>query len=173
MLVSVPQGATHKQIVDVMQTVMPVNQADSFADTALHLVHSQSGHAVLMGVTVGGIAAAILAFLGYERKIVIGGGTTVALVAIGAFLFYGHQENPFVGKWTLNALESHYESGTPPREASDEIAVEGDALKVVHLGILNDGTRDDRTYRIDGNGKWQTAIPAYPRPESSLRIKNE
>lgn len=155
--VHIPQAATHDQVASLLKDIMPANQADSVTDAALKLVHSQGGHAVFIGLTVGGLAAAILAFFGCRKKIIIGVSAALAVLAAGLGFFSGHQESPFAGKWTLNVLESHYEVGTPPREALDQIVAEGDGLKVTHAGVLNNGSRDDRTYQIGADGKGQDA----------------
>jgi hypothetical protein len=156
-VVAIPQTATQDQVSDLLRHILPPQQADGAAETALKFLHSHGGHALLVGITVGGLAGAILALFGYKKHI-IGISIAAAIVAAGSAYFFGHEQNPIIGKWILNAIESHYQAGTPPREALYEIAEEGRGLKVSRVAIHEDGRHEDLAYHIDPNGKQHASV---------------
>jgi hypothetical protein len=156
-LVSIPSAATQDQVADVLKSVFPAQQADGVAKAAVEFVHSQGGHAVIVGIVTGGFIAAILAFLGYKENIVATAITGGLLTTI-AVLFFGHASNPFIGKWTLNEMDSHYQIGRPPRQEAYEIAEEGNSLKISRTSIQEDGKRQETTYRVDPDGKQHSTV---------------
>ena len=61
----------------------------------------------------------------------------VSLIASGALLA---QDNPFVGKWTLNLAKSKFTGMQAPKSETRTIVAEGNGETVTYEGIAGDGS---------------------------------
>lgn len=141
-------GMTQAQISGIAAAAgLPQTQANGIADSMIRFLHGQGGEAITFGVTFGGIGGAIATMLGY-RKHALPVGIVTGIVAFLFFVFVLHHASPFAGKWTMNALETVYQVGTPPRQATEEVTEDNQGLKIKRVAILENGKRESQSYHV-------------------------
>jgi len=148
----VTEGMSQAQI-SMMGTAigLPQTQANGIADSMIRFLHSQGGEAITFGVTFGGIGGAIATMLGYRRH-ALAVGIATGIAAFLFFVFVLHHASPFAGKWTMNALETVYQVGTPPRQAIEEVTEDNQGLKIKRVAILENGKRENQNYHVHTDG---------------------
>ena len=153
------QGVTHAQVVQGLGQVPILQQhAESVANTVLQAFHSHGGHALLIAVPTGTAASELAKLLGYKKYAAAIGIVAGALIFIPFFL--AKEPSPYVGKWNMNAIESSYQQGIPPRQAMDEIKEEKDGLFLSHVEIEEDGKRENVASHLMPDGReYPTGVP--------------
>jgi hypothetical protein len=145
---------SHDQVVHAATFTgfVGAHQANTLADTTMNMVHSHGGHVVLVAVRIGGIAGAIAVLLGYKKQ-ALAVTVITAIIALILLSVFGREKSPFIGKWNMNAIETNYQSGVPPRQAMEEISEDKDGLKITSTAIEEGGKRDYSTVQIHPDGK--------------------
>ncbi len=123
------------------------SQASGFADSLVRFMRGQGGQAITIAVTFGGIGGAIATMLGYT-KYAIAVGVLTGIAAVLLFFLIPNHPSPYEGKWTMNALETAYQAGVPPRQSTEEITEESRGLKIKRISILEGGQRERQTYQV-------------------------
>jgi hypothetical protein len=74
----------------------------------------------------------------------------LSLVASGVLLA---QDNPFVGKWTLNLAKSKFTGMQAPKSETRTIVAQGDGEKITYEGIASDGSSISYSITTNLDGK--------------------
>jgi len=149
-------STTQAQVANPLITAgLHPDAANGMASAALNFVHSHGFTAALVGFSVAGGVAFIDSFIrpGKERRRPYGWYATAGIVGAFLFYFFTSSPNPFRGTWTLEATQSRYESGDPPREATCKIEEKGGGLAVSEDDVFPNGKVAHISYHLELDGK--------------------
>jgi hypothetical protein len=152
-VVKVTEGMSRSDIIHHLPGWVAPQQANSIADAAMKALHSHGAHAVFIAITGGGILAAIARLLGARPEQAATIGVIGGILLLVLFYSLMKEKSPFIGKWNLNAIETSYELGIPPRQAVEEITDDNGKLKITRTGIEEGGKRDNATLEITLDGR--------------------
>lgn len=158
--VHMTQGVTQAQVAQGLGQVPGLQQhADGIACTVMQAIQSHVGHVAFVAIPTGTFAGAFANYLGY-KKYAPAIGIAAGLLIFIPWFFLVKESSPYAGKWNMNAIETTYQQGIPPRQAMDEIKEDKDGLHLSHVEIEEDGKRENLTsYFIPDGREHPTDVP--------------